>query len=252
MILEGQYDLYITNVCNLHCENCSVLDWNGKHTISHMSLDDVKEIIERIKLLSISFRELKIVGGEPTLHKQFPEIVEYLLASNVYEKLSIVTNGLNLTKPVIKALKRLGHIYITVYPGMPTEEDITERGLLSGANVTFWNRKHMWHLMEPGNFVKHRGTNAKLNWSRCEMTMGCKTITKDALYYCTVAMNERKEGVPWNDAQELQDYAQREGPLDLCGICPWPPKGKPWKSLKPKVDNKNYNKAMDIIRSVNV
>jgi molybdenum cofactor biosynthesis enzyme MoaA len=75
MLVKGNFDLYITNVCNLHCKNCIVLDYKGRVTIPHLSLEEIKEIIEKIP---VQLEQLQLVGGEPTLHPEFVQIVHYL------------------------------------------------------------------------------------------------------------------------------------------------------------------------------
>ena len=47
--LNGDFDIYINNYCNLSCKNCSVLDYNGKVTISTLKLNDVKEILSNLE-----------------------------------------------------------------------------------------------------------------------------------------------------------------------------------------------------------
>ena len=78
-MIRGSFDLYITNVCNLHCKNCIVLDYKGRVTIPHLSLAEIKEIIEKIP---VQLEQIQLVGGEPTLHPQLEEIVLYLKQSN--------------------------------------------------------------------------------------------------------------------------------------------------------------------------
>ena len=70
-LLKGSYDLYIINACNLHCKGCSVLDYKGRVTIGHMTVQDIVSILDRLDEMGVTLEELKILGGEPTLHKEF-------------------------------------------------------------------------------------------------------------------------------------------------------------------------------------
>jgi len=253
LILPGTYDLYITNVCNLHCKKCSVLDWKGKHTIHHMDMAEVVRILDKIKSLGIVLEELKIVGGEPTLHKQFPEIIDHILSQPTQQKLTIISNGLNLTEKVIRTLSRAHRVVFSIYPGMVTEEDIKDSGVENRLKeVDYWHNERFQYFDEESKIVKLYGTSQKKNWQRCYLKHRCRTITDDGLYRCVIAMNERSDICEWNDAEELMQYIESDVPLEACKDCSWPPLEKPWKSLKPEVDNKNCNKGLELIRSINV
>ena len=254
MILQGSYDLYINNACNLHCQKCSVLDWNGKATIHHMDMWEINRIFDKIKKLCLTFEEIKIVGGEPTLHKQFSEIIDYIRNEHTtHQKLTVITNGLNLTDEVVNSLLKVDRVVFSVYPGMPIENDIIESGLHKKLqSVEYWHQDYFLHLKEPSKMVEVMGTTPEKNWNICYVKDNCLTITEEGLYRCVVAMNDRSDLCEWNDADEVKTYVERDAPLAACTDCCWPPKKNPWKSLNAKADNKNYNKGLELIRSVNV
>jgi len=253
LILPGTYDLYITNVCNLHCKNCSVLDWKGKHTIHHMDMSEVVRIFDKIKRLGIVLDEIKIVGGEPTLHKQFPEIIEYILSQPTQKSLTVISNGLNLTEKVIETLTTVDKVIFSVYPGISAEEEIKQSGIEDRLkDVEYWHNDEFQYFDEPSKVVRIFGTSPAKNWNRCYLKHRCRTITDDGLYRCVIAMNKRSDICEWNDAEELLQYMESDVPLEACSDCSWPPEQKPWKSLKPEIDSKNYNKGLELIRSINV
>ena len=79
-LLTGSFDLHIINTCNLHCKGCVVLDYRqeGIVTNTKYELDDVKVVMEKLERFDLRLSELKILGGEPTLHKQLNEIIDYI------------------------------------------------------------------------------------------------------------------------------------------------------------------------------
>lgn len=84
--------LSITERCTLKCEKCSVLAPYYKHPCD----DDGKLIIEQLKRLLMcidSIAELQIGGGEPFMHKQLKEIVEWILTQEKVKEISIFTNS---------------------------------------------------------------------------------------------------------------------------------------------------------------
>ena len=64
----------ITNACPHRCSNCTRFCGHHKKPF-FMDLEDVKEAIDSLAEYP---GMVGIMGGEPTLHPQFPEIVEYL------------------------------------------------------------------------------------------------------------------------------------------------------------------------------
>jgi radical SAM protein with 4Fe4S-binding SPASM domain len=79
----------IIDGCNLRCEQCYYK--KSKAPFRKIGLRQIKEIVRKIKNY---FSELYILGGEPTVHPQLPEILE--LAAREMETVVLVTNGLAL------------------------------------------------------------------------------------------------------------------------------------------------------------
>lgn len=74
----------VTNACVLECSNCT--RFVGHKTPFFMSFDQFKEAID-------SFAEFQgivgIMGGEPTLHNEFPRFCEYALSVRPRERLGL-------------------------------------------------------------------------------------------------------------------------------------------------------------------
>ena len=76
-LLKGEFDLHITDFCNLHCDGCIVLDYqqSGQVTNQKLSLKDIKDIIWELESRKLRLEQLKILGGEPTLHNELDNII---------------------------------------------------------------------------------------------------------------------------------------------------------------------------------
>lgn len=111
--------------CNISCENC----YNSS-ICQIKSFEQVKEEID----LMISFRQvhsITLIGGEPLLHPNLLEIVEYISRKNIY--VEIFTNGVLLTEEILGKLKKLKVSVIFIHvektqkrpelPANATEED---------------------------------------------------------------------------------------------------------------------------------
>ena len=107
-------EFYITNVCNLNCNNCN--RFNNYHFTGHQQWSDYKEIYEqwsnRIDLDLIS-----ILGGEPTLNPSFIEWVDGIAMLWKTPDIEIVTNAsrLNNIKDFYETLlKYKGRVFLGV------------------------------------------------------------------------------------------------------------------------------------------
>ena len=95
-------NLDLTSACNFSCPHC--VDSKIINTGEYLRLDDIKRTIRVLHshgLLSV----ILLGGGEPTLHRNFEEIVRYV--KNRGLELGIVTNGSRLDK-VVKVTELLG------------------------------------------------------------------------------------------------------------------------------------------------
>lgn len=229
-MIRGSFDLYITNVCNLHCKNCIVLDYKGRVTIPHLSLAEIKEIIEKIP---VQLEQIQLVGGEPTLHPQLEEIVLYLKQSNKAQKLSIVTNGTNYTPETARIFEMFDKVIHTEYVKLGRAEKLPHFVTKVYEQEYF----DYWFTMSP-----HRLYDQNLNWERCYMKNECSVLTKEGVYYCPITMNEQTESVPY---ERLKTFRDRTTPLDFCEECPMPCMQSEWKSNRPTTDRRVYEKGRE-------
>jgi MoaA/NifB/PqqE/SkfB family radical SAM enzyme len=89
-----------TCLCNLYCEGC-YRDNNKEHK----TLDEVKKDLDIFQKLRKS-DGISIAGGDPLVHPQIIDIVKEVASRGI--KPIINTNGLALSKELLKELKRAG------------------------------------------------------------------------------------------------------------------------------------------------
>jgi len=86
-------NVFITNTCNLRCKYCFAKGMlGGAANAEEMTLDEIKKIATFVKNPEgPSTKEMpgiiSLLGGEPTLHSQFRQIIDYLLENNFVVKL---------------------------------------------------------------------------------------------------------------------------------------------------------------------
>lgn len=83
----------ITMRCNTVCAHCNrgigTLDWSD---VRDMTLDDAKRLVDGIKRCGHDVKKIKLMGGEPTVHKQLRKLVDIFLP--VCQMLWVVSNAI--------------------------------------------------------------------------------------------------------------------------------------------------------------
>lgn len=90
MLRLPELTVYISHTCDLACKNC--FTYNNLNWAGHFDINKEVEILKN----NISFEEIFLIGGEPTLHPKLNEWmkwVEYMWSDS---KKWIVTNGRHL------------------------------------------------------------------------------------------------------------------------------------------------------------
>lgn len=86
----GAFYVQLGNLCNQSCLYCVV----NRDKLYYTRTEDLKKVIE--KAATRGLRKLAFIGGEPTLRKDLPELVEFARSSGVLE-IILITNGLLLS-----------------------------------------------------------------------------------------------------------------------------------------------------------
>lgn len=97
-----EIDLYITEKCNLKCRFCSIKA--GPASKRELDFDTVEKFVSYCKGCGVT--DIHITGGEPTLHKNYKEIIELIIKNGIDTRL--ITNGLLLTESDLSQLKEIG------------------------------------------------------------------------------------------------------------------------------------------------
>lgn len=83
-------NIVINNYCNLSCEYCFAKDFMD-HDAESMSIEDYKHTLEFLKRNRMS--TIRFLGGEPTLHPDFDEMLDIAKDDNKINGIDIFTNG---------------------------------------------------------------------------------------------------------------------------------------------------------------
>jgi MoaA/NifB/PqqE/SkfB family radical SAM enzyme len=115
MFLSKSFDLYITHLCNLRCTYCYLKpefldagDRKANH-LRHMSLKRAKSIFAYMQ--SGGMEEVVLLGGEPSLHPQFAEMI--IAADAAGLRVRVVTNGHKNFRNLLRTNERVRNILQT-------------------------------------------------------------------------------------------------------------------------------------------
>jgi MoaA/NifB/PqqE/SkfB family radical SAM enzyme len=92
----------ITNRCPLHCSHC--YDWDNIDCKDHLSLDQLKLILQKIEDQGI--KHVQLSGGEPLT--RFDDMISILNQAAKRIDFWLLTSGFGLTEDKAKALKKAG------------------------------------------------------------------------------------------------------------------------------------------------
>lgn len=159
-----QIYLEITNICNLQCPFCH----QDNRKKEFMSLEDIKKIVLMCKpYTKCLYLHLK---GEPLLHPEFKEILDYL--DSIKMNIKITTNGDFLNKYHSEILKHNNILRMNIsLQSLVTKDikqvdeyldnlvsflkDISNKGTTS-VSLRLWNNKDDLKVTEYNNHIKSR------------------------------------------------------------------------------------------------
>lgn len=104
---------HITNHCNLNCKHCYE---GGIPRLDQWQIDEFKEAIDKLWGAFAKWGvigEISLIGGEPTMHPKFYDMVDYLYSRGDVDAISILTNGTRIDNMFIDLVKR-NHCYVQI------------------------------------------------------------------------------------------------------------------------------------------
>jgi sulfatase maturation enzyme AslB (radical SAM superfamily) len=104
---KNKIEIELTSFCNLNCINCN-RSVRQAPTKEYMTLEQVEKFVKESLNLKWRWKNIRITGGEPTLHPQLFKVLEAIKKYKEFypqSKITIVTNGYGeKVKTVLKKL----------------------------------------------------------------------------------------------------------------------------------------------------
>jgi hypothetical protein len=179
-IVIGTSALLITFRCNLRCKLCCTnTPYWEKSRQADFPLDELKAVVSRYYAVVSYIRKFSLGGGEPMLHAELPELIEYIMNfKEQFEVLEIITNGVVVPDGgVIGALERYkDSVFITIdnYGAQlsravsASAEAYEQRGIKHQIRNYNAEEAHCGGWVDLGDFShKHGAEESKAYFARC-------------------------------------------------------------------------------------
>src|SRR5690349_14781336 len=107
-------EVNVVEHCNLSCRGCSHLS-----PVIRRTLVEPERLLADLTVLTPHYRpdHVRLLGGEPLLHPKLDEVIDAVRASEISERIRIVTNGTALRKITERVWEGIDELHVSLYPG---------------------------------------------------------------------------------------------------------------------------------------
>lgn len=226
-------EINVVEHCNLSCRACS-----HASPMLRRADADPDRVHSDLRLLAQSYSPafVKVLGGEPLLHRELPRLLDRIRESGITDRIILTTNGVLLHRKGAELWGRIDSLEMSEYPGHePTIEQyelIADRARTHGVNVCV-NRFERFResYSEVGT---HDEDLVEDIFDTCQMAHEwfCHTVHEGNFYLCPqslflprigVAHAGPPDGLPIETdegfASLLLAYIERRSPLNSCRNC---------------------------------
>jgi hypothetical protein len=233
-ILAPAIEVTAVEHCNLACRSCSHLS-----PIFPRRFIEPDAIASDLARLTTVFHagEVRLLGGEPTLHPRLIELIEILRRSGIADRVGIETNGTLLARLPEAFWAQIDDVSVTLYPGHDLGPDLEGRLMRlaeqHGANLMIaraevFRESHAALGTSDGELVRRIYNTCKVahDWR-------CHTIVDGRFYKCPQACSLPRMLGAQSDAdadsvdltdpsglfERLMAYLESPEPLRSCRHC---------------------------------
>ncbi|HXQ09984.1 MAG TPA: radical SAM protein [Caulobacteraceae bacterium] len=224
-------ELIVADHCNIACRQCN----HASPAVSKWNLDPADALDQLSRLATVYRpRRVKLIGGEPLLNPKLAEIVRAARASGICEHITLVTNGILISRLSDEAWDLLDEIEISRYPNANLNQRTIELAFDKGA--------HRGTAVVLNSFDTFRYTfttvansdaaQVRKIFAACKIATiwGCHALYKGSVYRCPQSIYVRsfapgapQEGIELADDDEFQArllaFLNATEPLDACRHC---------------------------------
>lgn len=238
MIDLGHLDLNVVENCTMRCVSCSHASPYTNTKTWQMTPEELAADLAAIKPF-VRFHRLQMVGGEPLLHKNLPEMMRVARASGVGREIMVITNGQLLHRMEEDFWHELDTLQLSIYPKLAADVPFFARGMCEKFGKPFYSTVYT-EFHQQFRTTPSDGSN----FAHCHWKSDCWTLHRGHFYLCPqsaffpknfMGLGDHVDGLPLTDLTEekLQAFISRAEPLNACRICMANEmKPKPWREAK--------------------
>ena len=144
-------NIMLTDVCNLRCSYCFANEFVNKDA-NEISIENFKKALDFIAT-DPNEKAVGLIGGEPTIHSKFKEILKLLIEDPRFQRVTLYTNGIRINEFV----DELSHPKFNLLINCNSSSDIGEGCFkrLDDNLDLFVNKRHLKERISLGiNFYK--------------------------------------------------------------------------------------------------
>lgn len=176
----------VTNQCSLNCRDCNNLMPYCKEKFTIELKEQIRDL-QRLLSYVDGIINVEVIGGEPFVYRQLPELLQYLCEEPKVQFIEITSNGTII--PSAEMMDLLKHSKICVllsdYGKVNSERAEKTYQWLKQNQIcvqSLENRK--W--ISAGNIDKRRKSTLRMKYEyfQCDARKDCRTLYKGKLYVC--------------------------------------------------------------------
>lgn len=207
-------EVFITEKCTLKCRDCSHLIPYYKDKRNY----DIQEIIRDLECVFKvidKIYDLCILGGEPLMHPELYQLIDWLVEQPKIEKISIISNGTIIpSKRNLDSIKQSGtRIRISDY----REYSVNLNKLIEICeenNIVYFVNQESW--VDMGKTEKHNYTENELK----DMFLDCPfanafLLLKGKLYRCPHIAHLDDLDISGKNENDFVDFGRKEDSLTI-------------------------------------
>lgn len=221
----------VTTACNIRCSLCDhAAGIIPPFMVPYDTiLDDFKAMVGTIHV-----DMFKITGGEALLHPEILNIIRCLKVSGICRKVTLLTNGILLSKMDEEIWKYIDTLIVSVYPGIApsmSTPKIIAKCLFEKVNPQIKIvEQHFRRLKTDKNSPED--TIRIFNDCKIRSAWHCHAVCQGLFYPCSVSQIipsfltasgikdiPRSDAVPIFEPREIKELLSRRTPFEACAYC---------------------------------
>lgn len=194
----------ITTKCTLKCKDCcALIPPFNQHGHIEITLEQFKNQLDKLCYNVERIRHLVLLGGEPLMHPNLPEILEFAAQKKNIDLIRITTNGTMLPSQkllnVFKKYNNRAYFFISNYSANPDLTAILKndalKDILKDNNIKY-QMVDNWHWLFEAGVSKEKFTKdiTQEKFNNCYRTK-CTQVLNGKIDICSKALTARELGL---------------------------------------------------------